>query len=331
MKNKNTNKKQLLEMVFLQTIGPLLVVIGHTMNGLPNNEIFQALKKFIYVFHMPLFFFMAGYLFIYANENTSIKYKEFIKKKFYRLLIPYFVWNIIFIIPKFLFQSYLSDEVVLSFKDIVLLFFTPRLNIWGHLWFLVAIFIVYCIAPIFKKCIVQYKKIYVIMFILFFIFSLFPINTDLFTLADLSKNIIFFLLGMSAFKHIDLVKKPYSIMILAILFAISFILWMNFDNRITTILLCCNILLILLSIGFLLRNKIDSNIISNNSMTFYLFHWPIMIVTRIIFYQLMHINYLMSAVIMSLAGIIGPIIIIKIIEKLKLKEKSNIIRNIIGG
>lgn len=330
MKNK-ANKKQLLEMLFLQTIGPLLVVIGHTMNGLPSNETFQALKKFIYVFHMPLFFFMAGYLFIYTNENSNIKYNEFIKKKFYRLLIPYFVWNIIFIVPKFLFQSYLSDKVVLSFKDIILLFFTPRLNIWGHLWFLVAIFIVYLISPIFKKLIVQYKKVYIIIFIIFFIFSCFPINTDLFTLADLSKNIIFFLLGMLAFKHIDLLKKPYSMITLAIHFVISFILWIIFDNRITTVLLCCNILLILLAIGFLIRNKIDNNIISNNSMTFYLFHWPIMIVTRIICYQLMHINYLISAIIMLLSGIIGPIIIIKIIEKLKLKEKSNVIKNIIGG
>lgn len=67
-------------------IGILLVIIGH-------NNFNPILKTIIFTFHMPLFFFINGYLYHY------IKYKQnargFIYKKFKRLVVPYFITNII--------------------------------------------------------------------------------------------------------------------------------------------------------------------------------------------------------------------------------------------
>ena len=66
-------------------IGILLVIMGH-------NDFGSLSKTIIYTFHMPLFFFINGYLFHY------VKYKQdtygFIKGKFKRLVIPYFLTNI---------------------------------------------------------------------------------------------------------------------------------------------------------------------------------------------------------------------------------------------
>ena len=53
-----------------------LVIVGHCIDGYRDAGIFKqyllefnSLHNFIYSFHMPLFFIISGYLFIYAYEN----------------------------------------------------------------------------------------------------------------------------------------------------------------------------------------------------------------------------------------------------------------------
>ena len=62
-------------------IGILLVVMGH--NDL--MAIFPFIKKLIFSFHMPLFFFLSGYFI-----NTLTPFKVFFKKRFNGLLKPFF-------------------------------------------------------------------------------------------------------------------------------------------------------------------------------------------------------------------------------------------------
>lgn len=65
-------------------IGILLVVYAHIM-------LVGWSHRLIYAFHMPLFFFISGYLF---NPRKFFSFKEFIKKRFFRLLVPYFFYSI---------------------------------------------------------------------------------------------------------------------------------------------------------------------------------------------------------------------------------------------
>lgn len=328
---KDYRKEYLMEIVFLQTIGPLLVIFGHSINGLPYHIVFNSIKSFIYVFHMPLFFFIAGLTFYYTNKDKKIKYVEFIKKKLIRLLIPYLFWNLLFIVPKYLLSFYLSDKVILSVSAIIRMFLIPRSNIWGHMWFLVALFIVYCFAPLFLRVYEKNKYIFYGLIVLFGLLSFFPLNTDILTLADLSKDFVFFLIGMLIFENRKKIANiPYNI-VLIILFCISFVIWIIYLNRIATAILCIFILLLLLVIGIKVSKKINNNIISNNSMTIYLFHWPFMILTRILVYQLLHFNYYITVLLMIISGITGPLILILVIEKLKLIDKSKFIKVIVGG
>ena len=48
--------------------------------------------KIIYAFHMPLFFFISGFLF---NENKYQSFSIFAKKRFCRLVIPYLIYSIV--------------------------------------------------------------------------------------------------------------------------------------------------------------------------------------------------------------------------------------------
>lgn len=63
-------------------IGIILVVMGH----LAAED--QDLKRFIYCFHMPLFFFISGIVFNIKN----IKFKKFFIKKFKSVYLPYAVF-----------------------------------------------------------------------------------------------------------------------------------------------------------------------------------------------------------------------------------------------
>ena len=68
-------------------IGIVLVVLGHV---LINSDI----NRLIYLFHMPLFFFISGIIF-YSTYNKDIKFKDYLLKKIKSILIPYFVFSII--------------------------------------------------------------------------------------------------------------------------------------------------------------------------------------------------------------------------------------------
>ena len=72
----------------LKGIGIILVVVGHTR--MPFNS-------FIFSFHMPLFFIVAGWLFNYTRYSQD--FYTFVKKKFNRLIMPYLVSSLIIFYP----------------------------------------------------------------------------------------------------------------------------------------------------------------------------------------------------------------------------------------
>ena len=63
----------------------LLVVMGHA--GFP-----ESVRSVIYVFHIPLFFFLSGLFFSFEKYP---EYKTFLKNRFFQLVVPYLFFNII--------------------------------------------------------------------------------------------------------------------------------------------------------------------------------------------------------------------------------------------
>lgn len=324
-------KSKLIEVIFLQTIGPLFVILGHSINGLPANNIALNMKDFIYVFHMPLFFFIAGITFCYSFSKNQVNYFEFVKKKMKRLLIPYFFLNLMFIIPKYFLGAFLVDNVELSFKYIIRVFLFPRENICGHLWFLVAIFITYIIAPLLYKIRCKQKIFYYMIFIGCVILSIFPISTQLLSINDLCKDFVFFLIGMEIFTNYKVIKNKIFQIITLISFIVLFILWFFIKKRVVVLFLGVFVLLNLLILGYLLSNKVKDNIISKNSYLIYIFHWLFMLTTRIVFYQLLNFKWYIVTLLMILFGIVGPLIVVFIVNKFKIREKHPKLSLIIGG
>ena len=76
---------------FLQFIGVISVIFGHSMNGIPVPTVLTSIKSWVYTWHMPLFFFVSAYLFSYS-KGFNKGYKNVFRKRFLRLIIPYFLW-----------------------------------------------------------------------------------------------------------------------------------------------------------------------------------------------------------------------------------------------
>ena len=85
-------------------IGIMLIVLGHL-------AISKLLYNFIYMFHVPAFFFVAGMTFK-IKENESVL--TFLKKKAYRLLIPYVLFTLIISLTQMATQLFVGETSDLS-------------------------------------------------------------------------------------------------------------------------------------------------------------------------------------------------------------------------
>jgi len=116
-------------------LGIFLVVFGHVFQGHDANT-------FIYSFHMPLFFFISGFLFK-VKENS---FKPFFKKKFRTIIIPYLSFAIIsYLYWVFLERHFRQHDLMISiYEPLVGIFYGNGNNNWMQpnipLWFLTCLF-----------------------------------------------------------------------------------------------------------------------------------------------------------------------------------------------
>lgn len=71
----------------LKAIAIIAVVAGHTL--------YEPVSDFVYLFHLPLFYFCSGYLF--KDKYADAKW-EFVKNRFKRLYIPTFLYGLFFLL-----------------------------------------------------------------------------------------------------------------------------------------------------------------------------------------------------------------------------------------
>lgn len=148
VKVKEKNRQIVLLTLFAMT----LVVAGHSDITPDFKNIW--IYKWAYSFHMPLFFFISGFLFALTIPNIKLKtlsFSSFIKKKALRLLIPFlFINTIIFIIKASLIKdsSIMQHPVEMTWKSF---FESTFSNPMGFMWFLPALFTIFVITLVFRK------------------------------------------------------------------------------------------------------------------------------------------------------------------------------------
>ena len=330
--------KKITYISLLQIIGPLFVVLGHSLNGLEATGAWYIFsKEWIYIFHMPLFFLVSGYLLSFKGYLGKRTYGQFILGKFKRLLIPYLVWNLLFWMPKFFAQNYISDGASLNMVDALKAFVFPRQNVWGHTWFLMGLFIVYLATPLFQK-IFQAKKAWISTsaVIVCIVLYVLPINTEFLALSDLHKDLLFFVIGClwgqtEADTFIAKMKRfRIWFIIVAICFSALALIWFE-QTKPLHFIPCLFILLAFLSVFISIKNlpAFWENLASY-SFGIYIMHWPIMIVVRIILHQILNVGVPITAIAMSVLGYIIPILVIMAIRALPFEKLKKPLKYLLG-
>lgn len=173
-------KKRILELDYLKGILILLMVLFHLE---PINEVYPVLNKFVYTFHMPGFLIISGFL---TNINKS-KIEFF--KSVLQLLIPYLIFESLYIVMLSFFSSILSTSNKLSsisfFDYLNFICRSPS----GTYWYLHTLII----------CMIMYYLVYQIMRLRNF--SAFAVLIALLyvmvILTNISfSNIVYFLIGV---------------------------------------------------------------------------------------------------------------------------------------
>jgi fucose 4-O-acetylase-like acetyltransferase len=108
----------------------ILVVIGHVLLG---RFMESPLRYFIYSFHMPLFFFVGGYL-VHIPKLARQNWKDLLGKYWHRMLAQWLVAWIIY--------TLLINYKELSIKLLIMNLIGP----YFHLWYVPTFFLMICIA-----------------------------------------------------------------------------------------------------------------------------------------------------------------------------------------
>lgn len=94
------SKKEFVNLV--KGFGIILIVVGHVVTG--------PLRDLLYVFHVPLFFFLSGYLFRAKSDFWNLFFS-----KFKSLILPYLMYLLLFTSIMVL-KVYVEDEGTKSIK-----------------------------------------------------------------------------------------------------------------------------------------------------------------------------------------------------------------------
>ncbi|MCC8161146.1 MAG: acyltransferase [Oscillospiraceae bacterium] len=154
------NKQRFDRIDIAKGIGIILVVFAHTI--VPQIRSASAAAKFIWIFiynfHMPLFFFLSGYLFEKGLEPYTDKGK-FILGKLKYLMIPYITFSVFaYALVFFAMKSDALAEILknggyaaVPIKDAAFQILTYSNHTDQHLWFVFSLFIVFLLNILFPK------------------------------------------------------------------------------------------------------------------------------------------------------------------------------------
>lgn len=316
-------KDRIIYIDIAKTICIILVVFGHYV---PNNcpDWWIMVHDIIYSFHMPLFMFASGFVYI-ATRNVQQSYSTFIVKKIRRLIVPYLVVSFLIISIKLLTESHMYVENPKNTMSYIRMFYYPEAGYF--LWFIWALWWMFIIIPLFKS-----KSNRLILFIISIFFAYIPINvTEILCLAQVKRMFMYFMLGVVVYdwKHMFSYCKKTPIFVYISFFTVLFLFklyrWEETLYIVDTITTLAGIATtISLSIYIDKRNsKIKWLLtISSSSYIIYLFHTTFQGFTKAIIFKIPFLNnlnndltFFIGAIIVVTCGVVFPIILNKFVLK----------------
>ena len=160
-------EKQRIEWLdFLKGIGIILVIVGHSFRDkmLMDSFIADFIYSIIYVFHMPLFFFLSG-----ITLNTDIEFKIFLKKRVKGLLIPLISFSVFqIVVCEWLYGCVIAKNQSVAFvKDRIIGILVQgdgeNIAYASELWFLSCLFIAEILYYFIHRLIMAWRVIIILL------------------------------------------------------------------------------------------------------------------------------------------------------------------------
>jgi fucose 4-O-acetylase-like acetyltransferase len=119
----------------LKFLGIFAIYLGHLLGHLGRAAGYAY--PFVFIYHVPLFFFVSGF---FAFKDNNLTYMSYVIKKVKQLLIPYLFFSILSIIILTLMDNSSATDIKLMLKQMI---FGIRNNLFASsLWFLPCLFII---------------------------------------------------------------------------------------------------------------------------------------------------------------------------------------------
>ncbi|MBQ9945242.1 MAG: acyltransferase family protein [Clostridia bacterium] len=208
-------KKRIDYLDILKFFGILFIYVGHFLGNAGH------LYKFVFEFHVPLFFFLSGCTENLSKDTSIIKS---IYKKFKGILVPFYVFSVVSIVFAVLIYgedlSFVKEALIATLKGSV-----RNEYFASSLWFLSCLFVV-CVMFRFMK-LFRYKFIIAAISIGLFVFeNLATVNIpEYYNIKSALHYQIYYVLGYFLFSFADKIltsEKPAFRVTKLILFAYSF-------------------------------------------------------------------------------------------------------------
>lgn len=295
----------------LKGFGILLVVIGHTV---PR----EGLGQWIYAFHMPLFFFISGFLLSKKMEKGYVvEMRKDLMALTYRLLFPFYFWNALVWLLTLLYAWFINkDDLIIVWDNLIKLpigggckglMHDTGLSVFPT-WFLPSLFCSSCLSYFIIKFTPPHSMRRLLFLVLASIIGvgIFLLQIKLPFKCNISMGcFIFLVLGFYSYKLKTTFKNTISGIILVI--AGSLLNIINIKTGIHSVelvnMVIGNPMLFYLSAGSfcfgfyilfetLLRESSLMEYLGRNSMTIMIFHYPIIYFVK---------NYIILDIISQLA------------------------------
>ena len=308
----------------------ILVVLGHLLQGLNkaniqwNESLYSNINTFIYIFHMPLFMCLSGYLYKrYTKIRNLREYFEFIKKKLINLGIPYIIFYLAYVLINMMFSSSVNSQK--GIQDILNILTNPI----PPFWFLYALFFIFLLVPLLEKLLKNNRKLILVISILLHIFNIYY-KSEIYAIDIVFEYFVYFYIGEFL---VDKIKENYKNMNVLLNIIFFIILSLGYCYIVENNILSNNITLIfkfiLAILGVSVNIKVFKNwvkviekyrilnVMSKNTFPIYLMHTIFSAGIRIVLLKLNITNFYIHLFFGLALGIVGPIIVEKILEKIK--------------
>lgn len=319
--------------VLAQMIGCTLVVFGHSYpyEGVPGGA--NLARRFIYSFHMPLFVWCSGFLAVVARSATKYSFSDFLRRRAKRLLIPYFAISLIGLAPKVVFAQVLNDPLQLGFREIVVAFLVPRLNIWGHFWFLPMIFLIGLLGYAADKLAHLSNRPRLVLGSMTLVCAALiylPSATMWFGLSDVQGYLFFFMLGMwMALFRDSLERVPaYLVPVAGAAGVLAFVVGFPASRTVTAVLMI--LALVAFSIWLSARIRISRDAVYAQTYQIFILSWPFQLVAEIFAEKMLGLDFGVVMALMFICGLLLPMVTIHLVDKFEHRTGTRLLSLILG-